>query len=152
MPYIPPTGDTLALEFRGTPPPIPSGANMLIAFAISAVGSTSQAQTNSGNALNLSPDIGSAAQTMQGGQAGAGVGVASVWVTTVQNTTSQGGQTSQLIAIYVPPIGNNVIIDLGTGAYAAPVGNNVIIDLGDTVAATSYTKFLYFIIDTMMFS
>lgn len=50
-----------------------------------------------------------------------------------------------------PPLGNNVIFNLGAGAYSPPLGNNVIIDLGETSISNTYTSFLMFMNDTMFF-
>lgn len=151
MPYTPPSGAATNLLFTGAPPPLPNGGDLVLAFYLEATINTGQAQSAIINALGTPGAIGSANSSGQGSQSSYGVGVASVWVTTVQFLTGQGNQKTELIAVYQPPTGNNVIIDLGTGAYSAPVGGNVVIDLGDTVSITTYTKFLYFIIDTSFF-
>lgn len=151
MSYTPPSGSAADLLFVGATPPLPSGADIVLAFYLESTIQTGQAQSALLNALGTPGAIGSASISGQGSQSSYGVGVASVWVTTIQFLTGQGNQKVELIAVYQPPIGNNVIIDLGTGAYSAPVGGNVIIDLGDTVSITSYTKFLYFVIDTSFF-
>lgn len=50
---------------------------------------------------------------------------------------------------YVSPNAGNLIINLGAGAYSPPLGSNVIIDLGDTISdVAAYTKFLMFLNDT----
>lgn len=152
MSYSPPSGESIELTFNGSQPAsLNNGSNVVLAFYLSTSIQTGQVQSARINALGTDTEVGGADESLQGKQSAVGAGNVSVWITSISFQTQQGNQSTLLTGVYQAPAGNNVIIDLGTGAYSPPVGNTIVIDLGDTIAITSYTKFLYFMIDTAFF-
>jgi len=152
MLYHPPSGGSVDLLFIGpqAPPLMPDGGNLILAFTLSSSIISTTVQGLQGNLLDSSSGITGAMISGQS-QKLEGLGNASFWIHSIDAQTGQANQKTEMVAIYVPPTGANLIINLGAGAYSPPLGSNLIIDLGELSTSSTYTKYLMFLNDTMFF-